>query len=99
MTTSATLAEDRVRDDIADLIRDQVCCPRIHGCELGGSDECPAERVRSALQALTLERDAMREGLAEIAEGITPSARVGHYMAFQRAVKIARSLLHPHHEG
>jgi hypothetical protein len=36
---------------LADYIRDQVCCPRIHGCELGGSEECPAERVRAALQA------------------------------------------------
>lgn len=45
-------AEPRVEGDLADFIRDQVCCPRIHGCELGGSEHCPAERVRAALAAL-----------------------------------------------
>jgi hypothetical protein len=36
-------------NELADYIRDQVCCPRIHGCDLGGAKECPAERVRRAL--------------------------------------------------
>lgn len=46
-----TLAPVEEGDALADYIRDQVCCPRIHGCELGGADECPAERVRAALAA------------------------------------------------
>lgn len=43
--------------ELADYIRDQVCCPRIHGCELNGSDECPAERVRAALSGRWSDRD------------------------------------------
>jgi hypothetical protein len=42
-------AEAEADAALADYIRDQVCCPRIHGCELGGMAECPAERVRAAL--------------------------------------------------
>lgn len=34
-------------DTVADYIRDELCCPRIHGCELAGMAECPAERVRA----------------------------------------------------
>lgn len=41
-------------EEIADFIRDQVCCPRIHGCEVNGADECPAERVRGAIRAAAL---------------------------------------------
>ena len=37
-------------DELANFIRDQVCCPRVWGCELGGSEDCPAERVRRALK-------------------------------------------------
>lgn len=39
--------ESETADQVADFIRDEVCCPRIHGCELGGAPECPAERVRA----------------------------------------------------
>lgn len=47
--TRAESLSERVEtvDEVADFIRDQVCCPRIHGCELGGAEECPAERVRA----------------------------------------------------
>lgn len=55
-------------ENIADYIRDRVCCPRVWGCELGGAEECPAERVRSEINALqsqvrklTEERDEARQ--------------------------------------
>lgn len=57
-------------EELADYIRDQVCCPRIHGCELGGSPECPAERVRAALST----PKTPSQGREEIARIIHPVA-------------------------
>lgn len=48
---------------------------------------------RARAQALTLERDAMREGLSKIAAGLTPPEPHGHYLAHREAVKVARDLL------
>lgn len=46
---------------LADYIRDEVCCPRIHGCEINGADECPAERVRALLSHTKALEDRVKE--------------------------------------
>jgi len=51
-------------DQVADYIRDEVCCPRIHGCELNGAPECPAERVRALQGPAPVDVELAREKLA-----------------------------------
>lgn len=64
-------------DTLADFIRDQVCCPRAQGCEVNGTDECPAEQVRNLGRMLkdanTLHLNMLRGGLPKLAP-----AHIGH---------------------
>ena len=61
------------------LVRDvqQMCCPRIHGCEVNDADECPAQEVRALLAELSALRESearMREALEEAADFIETEA-------------------------
>lgn len=66
------------QSELVTFIRDQVCCPRIHGCELNGADECPAERARAVIETARAERDALKVRVAELEAALMPFAALAY---------------------
>lgn len=71
--SAAALPDDHEDLQLADYIRDEVCCPRPQGCEVNGAAECPAERVRATVTRLISCRTAYQntiDGMTNTIDGL-----------------------------